>query len=126
MTYAGSDFTTTRRRADWTITNLGILESDRVMTQAAKGTATLFFSTRKFIKMASSSYCEHSFDGAMVLAQERFRRLQFFFNTWTLQHNRECVFSERDLATYQESAEWTEFLASLPLAGATRGRDDAV
>jgi hypothetical protein len=124
--YSGMDFTVVFRRADWTIINLGIWESDRVIAQAAKGAPVLFCGTYKLNKMSSYSYSRYANAGALALAQEYCRRLQFYFNLWSQQSNQRYEFSLHDLASYKEAPGWIEFLAGLPAAGPLRDRAEAV
>ena len=121
----GSDFIARRKSFSWTVINLAVLESDRVVATAASRGPEAFCKTYKLNKRASFSYSMYGHEGAMVMAQEHCRRLQFFYNLWKRQSSQQYVFTEEDLS-YEETDQWKLFCSRLLAAGAARARASAV
>ncbi len=65
---AGSDFIATRRSSDWTVLNLAVMRSDRVVVMVGAGLPVRFCGIYKLRKNPSFSYSWFTYEGATVLA----------------------------------------------------------
>ena len=124
--YAGSDFIGARRSSDWTVLNKAVMQSDRVVVMVGAGLPARFCGIYKLRKNPSFSYSWYAYEGAMVLATEHCRRMQYWYNIWQRQPAQQYTFAKEELDAYEETEAWKAFVAASPVVGHMRDRVQAI
>ena len=89
-----------------------VLADGMLATEAKRGTPRMFCTIYKLAMSATFDIAMLTPEVASVLAAEWIRKIQFFFNMWREIGDNAYVFTQADVAQYEPSSDFTEFIAT--------------